>query len=78
MGITIDEAIKVLADKTPITTRRQRVEYNKATKLGIEALKQIKSFRDTGIAGYIPPLPGETQDIVRGMTETMFINPETD
>ncbi|MBA7594300.1 hypothetical protein ES703_01241 [subsurface metagenome] len=49
-----------------------------ADTLSIEALKRIQYLRFHGYQSDNLTLPGETDDIKRGMTETMFINPEKD
>ena len=60
--MTLDEAIRLLNLDIESAYSTPPADLDKAEQLGIEAMKQIKSFRDTGIAGYIPPLPGETED----------------
>ncbi len=62
MGITIDEAIRVLSDDQPITTRAQRTKYNAAVKLGIKALKRVKDWREGKVLNPDFKLPGETEE----------------
>ena len=62
MGITIDEAIKVLEQY-----RQEHHSYptdivGKAEQLGVEALKRIKDYRKRSSTFATPLLPGETEE----------------
>jgi len=60
--MTIDEAIKLLTESPYRGVTVLGPEFQKATKLGIEALKFFKDLEDRGA---LPPdarLPGETKD----------------
>jgi hypothetical protein len=60
--MTLDEAIEVLQDllgEGPYFRPEKRIE---AVKLGIEALKRWKNFRDNSQTFGYSPLPGETEE----------------
>jgi len=60
--MTLEEAIELLHNPPPTFGITQKIEYQDALKLGIEALKRIKEWRShLGSAGCLP-LPGETKD----------------
>jgi len=60
--MTIPKAIEILKDILKYVEPGDPPEEHDAIKLGIGALKDIKYFRNTHIAGHIPLLPGETAD----------------
>jgi hypothetical protein len=61
MGMTIDEAIGLLSDALNEPLLKHSYEYDKASKLGIEALKWIGDARDY-LEWTVPALlPGETE-----------------
>ncbi len=84
MPITLEKSIE-LVNKHPIQLKTaEDHDYFEALNLLVEAGKVYQKAQD---AGWYPPgykLPGETreekknQKVFRGMTETIFINPETD
>jgi len=76
--MTIDEAIEILTQHQKGTDPLYLPELPEAEKLGIEALKHHKKLRDAHPYSNYKILPGETKPVYRGMTETMFINPERD
>ena len=78
MAITIDEAIRILNLDIESGCSTPPANLDEAEGLGIEALKRVDDQRNGKVVPFEKWLPGETEDIVRGMTETMFINPETD
>jgi len=74
----IDEAIETLETEISTWPREDTGDYYDSIKLGIEALKFIRGSRGKP-KGPVPTLlRGETKDMRLGMTETRFINPETD
>lgn len=60
--MTIDEAIKTNEGASDYLFRAGKQEYAKAVELGIEALKQIKVYRDRPLDFLYYLLPGETED----------------
>jgi len=60
--ITIDEAIKPLDEWYPECSLALHPNFPKAVKLGAEALKRIKDFRETGNPQHLRCLPGETKE----------------
>lgn len=60
--MTIDEAIKILTPIIKDCSEYPHDDYYFALKLGIEALKRCKNFRDNSQTwGYLPLL-GETKE----------------
>ena len=74
----VSRAIEILQEKQQENEPHWERGDRDAIKLGIEALRAIKLVRENHKLGHIVCLAGETSDFQRGMTETMFINPETD
>ena len=64
MGMTIDEAIKGLQELGINTIEQLEPEFQDALKLGIEALKAWKQFREGRWVSGRSDLPGETKQEV--------------
>lgn len=60
--MTIDEAIKEQTEMLDIVYNAKSPKRSRALKLGIEALKRIKWYRDLNPAWVIELLPGETEE----------------
>ncbi|GAI81386.1 unnamed protein product [marine sediment metagenome] len=63
--MTIDEAIKLLQKEARHYLYLPDHKKMEATRLGIEALKQLGDWRKGGVLGLDEPLPGETKDEVK-------------
>jgi len=59
--MTIDEAIKILEKAVGPDYQELKPHFKRATKLGIEALKRFKLFRQGHFNIHLDPLPGETE-----------------
>jgi len=62
MGMTIDEAIKVLEDIQRFVKPGDPPEEHTAIGLGAEALKRVKEINQYHGFKYWGPLPGETEE----------------
>ena len=60
--MTIDEAIKILSDTTPLSGTDAMATYEIAIKLGIEALKAVTRARKDGLPLLNYELSGETEE----------------
>jgi len=60
--MTLEEAIEIKETELGGSVEHSDEELREADMLSIEALNLVISFRNTHIAGYIPPLLGETED----------------
>ncbi|MBA7587665.1 hypothetical protein ES708_29696 [subsurface metagenome] len=60
--MTINEAIEILTKGLPADTWVMKPDLQRAAKLGIEALRQIKQIRVYAKELYLPLLPGETKE----------------
>jgi len=76
--ITIDEAIEIKSREGEEFLHTDPDKLDEADRLSIEALKFIKRSRAFGEYPVNRQLPGEAKPVYRGMTETMFTNPERD
>ena len=76
--MTINEAIKLIQADIDDEDVEWDSPLGEAYKLGFEALKRFQDWRFVKSHLASELLPGETKPVYRGMTETMFINPERD
>ena len=60
--MTLDEAIEVLANPPTWLRRNASIDYLDAAKLGIEALKRLKQYREFHRSTADGLLPGETEE----------------
>ena len=60
--MTLEEAIKIQEDEANYQHRLVSFRSEKATRLGIEALKKIKQLRAWHTLPNIYPLSGETKE----------------
>ncbi len=60
--MTIDEAIKGLTSLSQGKFAGSLAEEEEAQKLGTEALKRVKVYRESPLGKNWLPLPGETED----------------
>jgi len=60
--MTIDEAIKLIERADIPKTKELYPDFYAALKLGIEALKRLKEYRQWHRSTADGPLPGETKD----------------
>lgn len=58
--MNLQTAIEILTIHNDHNPNFTDAERRQAHQLGIEALKELQDLRRTGVAGYIPLLPGET------------------
>lgn len=59
--MTIDEAIKELTRYINEPYSKLHPYFSEATKLGVEAMKQLEDWRRGGVLGLDEPLLGETK-----------------
>ena len=78
MAITIDEAINILQKECCVPNSVFQEPKYQAFALSIEALEQTKELQRLPGCREVFRLPGEIEQPIRGLTETVFINPERD
>jgi hypothetical protein len=60
--MTIDEAIQTIQDEIGDLEYDLLIDFKAACQLGIEALKQLRDYRDFDPDLALHPLPGETEE----------------
>ena len=60
--MTIDEAIEILKDYLRGDEPDNAPDLPASIRLGIEALKRVKAYKEAHVGLHYEPMPGETKD----------------